>query len=111
VQNLRPAREICEGCHTPARFIGEKLLVKSTFADDEKNSETQTVVVLHLGGRDSLSHLTGIHGVHLGHIEYVTTDPHPDHHPLGAEAKRRRLDHGLLPLRRLATACRKASGG
>jgi nitrate/TMAO reductase-like tetraheme cytochrome c subunit len=75
VQNLRPAREICEGCHTPARFIGEKLLVKSTFADDEKNSETQSVVVLHLGGRDSLSHLTGIHGVHLGHIEYITTDP------------------------------------
>ncbi len=74
VQNLRPAREICEGCHTPARFIGEKLLVKSTFADDEKNSETQSVVVLHLGGRDSLSHLTGIHGVHLGHIEYVSTD-------------------------------------
>jgi nitrate/TMAO reductase-like tetraheme cytochrome c subunit len=75
VTNLRPAREICEGCHTPARFIGEKLLVKSSFADDELNSETQTVVVLHLGGRDSLSHLTGIHGVHLGHIEYVTTDP------------------------------------
>jgi hypothetical protein len=75
VMNLRPAREICEGCHTPARFIGEKLLVKSTFADDEKNTETQSVVVLHLGGRDSLSHLSGIHGVHLGHIEYVTTDP------------------------------------
>ena len=74
VQNLRPARDICEGCHTPARFIGEKLLVKSTFADDEKNTETQSVVVLHLGGRDSLSHLTGIHGVHLGHIEYVATD-------------------------------------
>jgi hypothetical protein len=33
------------------------------------------VVVLHLGGRDSLSHLTGIHGVHLGHIEYIATDP------------------------------------
>ena len=75
VTSLRPAREICEGCHTPARFIGEKLLVKSTFADDEKNTETQTVVVLHLGGRDSLSHLTGIHGVHLGHIEYITADP------------------------------------
>jgi nitrate/TMAO reductase-like tetraheme cytochrome c subunit len=75
VQNLRPARYICEGCHTPARFIGEKLLVKSTFGDDEKNTETQTVVVLHLGGRDSLSHLSGIHGVHLGHIEYIATDP------------------------------------
>ncbi|MGD0098329.1 MAG: NapC/NirT family cytochrome c [Terracidiphilus sp.] len=75
VESLRPARYTCEGCHTPARFIGEKLLVKSSFADDEKNSETQTVVVLHLGGQDSLSHLTGIHGVHLGHIEYVATDP------------------------------------
>jgi len=75
VRNLRPAREICEGCHTPARFIGEKLLVKSSFADDEKNSETQSVIVLHLGGIDSFSHLTGIHGVHLGHIEYITTDP------------------------------------
>ena len=75
VQNLRPAREICEACHTPAKFVGEKLLVKSSFADDEQNSETQTVVVLHLGGQDSLSHLTGIHGVHLGHIEYIATDP------------------------------------
>ena len=74
VRNLRPAREICEGCHTPARFIGEKLLVKSSFADDEQNTETQSVVLLHLGGRDSLSHLTGIHGVHLGHIEYIATD-------------------------------------
>jgi len=75
VMNLRPAREICEGCHTPAKFVGEKLLVKSSFADDEKNTESQSVVILHLGGIDSLSHLTGIHGVHLGHIEYIATDP------------------------------------
>jgi hypothetical protein len=75
VRNLRPAREICEACHQPAKFVGEKLLVKSSFADDEQNTETQTVVVLHLGGQDSLSHLTGIHGVHLGHIEYIATDP------------------------------------
>jgi nitrate/TMAO reductase-like tetraheme cytochrome c subunit len=75
VQNLRPARYTCEGCHSPDRFVGEKLLVKSSFADDEKNTETQTVLVLHLGGLDGLSHLTGIHGVHLGHIEYVATDP------------------------------------
>jgi len=75
VRNLRPAREICEACHTPAKFVGEKLLVKSSFADDEQNTETQTVLVLHLGGLDGLSHLTGIHGVHLGHIEYIATDP------------------------------------
>jgi len=74
VTSLRPAREICEACHTPAKFVGEKLLVKSNFADDEKNTETQTVLVLHLGGEDSLSHLTGIHGVHLNHMEYIATD-------------------------------------
>ena len=74
VSNLRPARYTCEGCHTPTRFDGDKLLVKSSFADDETNSESQTVLILHLGGEDSLSHRTGIHGVHLGHIEYVATD-------------------------------------
>jgi nitrate/TMAO reductase-like tetraheme cytochrome c subunit len=74
VENLRPAHEICEGCHTPAKFVGDKLLVKATFADDEKNTETQTVAMLHLGGRDAFSKLSGIHGAHMAHIEYVTTD-------------------------------------
>jgi len=72
---LRPARETCEQCHTPAKFIGEKLLVKTTFGDDEKNSTTRTVLVLHLGGVDSVSHLSGIHGHHLTNFEYVATDP------------------------------------
>ncbi len=74
VMNLRPAREICEACHTPAKFVGEKLIIKSGFADDAANTETQTVVLLHLGGLDGLSHLTGIHGAHLGHIEYIAAD-------------------------------------
>ena len=51
-----PAKS-AKACHTPARFVGEKLLVKSSFADDKKNTETQSVVVLHLGGVDSFSHL------------------------------------------------------
>jgi len=74
VTSLRPARYTCEGCHTPTRFDGDKLLVKSSFADDAQNSESQTVLILHLGGVDSLSHRTGIHGVHLGHIEYIATE-------------------------------------
>ncbi len=74
VTSLRPARDTCQACHTPTRFDGEKLLVKSRFADDEQNSESQTVLILHLGGVDSLSHKTGIHGIHLGHIEYISTD-------------------------------------
>src|ERR1700733_7868726 len=74
LNGLRPARETCEECHTPARFIGEKLLVKTTFGDDEKNSMTRTVLVLHLGGVDSVSHFTGIHGHHLNNFEYIATD-------------------------------------
>jgi len=75
VNNLRPARFTCEACHTPARYVGDRLLVKSSFADDETNTESQTVLLLHLGGLDGQSHLTGIHGVHSGHIEYIATDP------------------------------------
>jgi nitrate/TMAO reductase-like tetraheme cytochrome c subunit len=71
---LRPARETCEACHSPTRFVGEKLLVKTTFGDDDKNSMTRTVLVLHLGGVDSVSHFTGIHGHHLNNFEYVATD-------------------------------------
>ncbi|HEX3660720.1 MAG TPA: NapC/NirT family cytochrome c [Acidobacteriaceae bacterium] len=74
LNRLRPARETCEQCHSPTRFTGEKLLVKTTFADDEQNSVTRTVLVLHLGGVDSLSHRTGIHGHHLNNFEYVASD-------------------------------------
>jgi nitrate/TMAO reductase-like tetraheme cytochrome c subunit len=74
VHTLRPARDICESCHMPAKFIGDKLLVKTSYADDEANTRTKTIVLLHLGGLDSVSHRIGIHGVHLGHIEYVASD-------------------------------------
>ena len=71
---LRPARATCEECHSPTHFVGEKLLVETAYGDDEKNSTTQSVLVLHLGGVDSLSRLSGIHGHHLDHYEYVATD-------------------------------------
>jgi nitrate/TMAO reductase-like tetraheme cytochrome c subunit len=74
LNELRPARATCEECHSPTRFIGEKLLVKTTFGDDEKNSVTRTVLVLHLGGVDSVSHMSGIHGAHLNNFSYVATD-------------------------------------
>ena len=74
VTSLRAAQYTCEACHSPTRFYGDKLLVKSSFADDEPNTETQTVLALHLGGVDSLSRYSGIHGAHLGHIEYIATD-------------------------------------
>ena len=74
LSDLRPARATCEQCHMPTRFVGDRLLVKTAFGDDEKNSTTRTVLVLHLGGVDSRSQLSGIHGHHLNDFEYVATD-------------------------------------
>ena len=73
VTTLRPAKDICESCHNPARFHGDKLMVKTSYADDELNSQTQTVLLLHLGGQSGSTY-SGIHGAHMGHIEYIATD-------------------------------------
>jgi hypothetical protein len=60
VHNLRPARETCEQCHWPTKHVGDRLSVRTKFADDEKNTETQTVLLMKVGGQQgSTSH--GIH--------------------------------------------------
>lgn len=64
VHNLRPARETCETCHWPQKYGGERLRVISNYADDETNTLTKTVLMMHIGGGVTLS--PGIHGVHLG---------------------------------------------
>jgi nitrate/TMAO reductase-like tetraheme cytochrome c subunit len=69
-----PSSATCLHCHSPDRFIGDKLVVKTSFGDDEKNSVTRTIILVHVGGRDQLGSLDGIHGAHLGHIEYLSTD-------------------------------------
>jgi nitrate/TMAO reductase-like tetraheme cytochrome c subunit len=71
---LRPARATCEQCHTPARFVGDRLLVLTSFGDDKANTISRTVLVLHLGGVDSLRHQSGIHGAHLNNFTYLATD-------------------------------------
>jgi len=73
-ERVPPAEATCLTCHNPNKFIGDKLLVKTSYADDEQNSMTRTLVLLHIGGRDQFGKLSGIHGAHLGHIEYIATD-------------------------------------
>ncbi len=76
VHQLRPARDTCEQCHWPQRFSGDKLLVRTKFADDEKSTESTTVLVLKIGGRAGTGSV-GIHGRHLNpeeRISYVATD-------------------------------------
>jgi hypothetical protein len=76
VHNLRPSRDTCEHCHWPERFTGDKLLVKTKYADDEQNTPSTTVLLVKIGGRTTQG-LVGIHGRHLAaaeRIEYISTD-------------------------------------
>jgi len=74
VHNLRPARETCEQCHWPAKFSGDKFVVKTKYGDDEKNTPVKTVLLLHIGGKSADKSLVGIHGRHLGFSTYIATD-------------------------------------
>ena len=50
IENLRPARDTCEQCHWPTKFVGDRLNVKTVYADDEANTELKTAVLLKVGG-------------------------------------------------------------
>ena len=77
VHQLRPAQETCEQCHWPQKFVGDKFLIKTKYADDEANTLLYTVLALKVGGRSG-QRAAGIHGAHLGDdgraSRYVTTD-------------------------------------
>ena len=60
VHNLRPARDTCEQCHWPTRHVGDKLQIRTKYADDEANSPTKTVLLMKVGGQQG-SASTGIH--------------------------------------------------
>lgn len=74
VHNLRPARETCETCHWPQRYSEDKLRVFPSFAEDQTNTRTETVMMVKVGGGNKG---IGIHGTHLGpgiKIRYGHTD-------------------------------------
>jgi nitrate/TMAO reductase-like tetraheme cytochrome c subunit len=78
IEHLRPSRDTCEQCHWPERFVGDKLLVKTHFGDQEKAAETKTVLLMHIGGVDQLTGKPlGNHGVHVqpgAEIRYAASD-------------------------------------
>jgi len=69
-----PARTTCLRCHNADLNVGDKLVVKSSFGDDESNPVTHSLVLVHVGGRNLAGSISGIHGAHLSHIEYIATD-------------------------------------
>jgi NapC/NirT cytochrome c family, N-terminal region/Cytochrome c7 and related cytochrome c len=74
VENLRPASETCDHCHSPQRFIGDKLLIRKNFQDDEKNTPHYNVVLMHVGGAAAG---VGVHGHHVkagASVRYISID-------------------------------------
>ncbi len=74
VRNLRPARETCEACHWPQKFGEDRVTDIVNYANDEQNSLTHTVLLLHIGGGP---YGVGIHGKHLGEgvrVRYFASD-------------------------------------
>jgi hypothetical protein len=70
---LVPSADTCEQCHAREMRIGSVLRVFSEFTDDEKNTPTQTVLTMLVGG----GRFGGIHGAHMGpgvRIRYAASD-------------------------------------
>ncbi len=67
VHSLRPANGTCEQCHWPTKFIGERLKVRTHYADDEQNTELKTALMVKVGGKVGGES----HGIHW-HVD-------PDH--------------------------------
>ncbi len=70
---LVPARETCETCHWPEKFVSARLKLITRFAEDEANTPSQTVLMMMVGG----SLMPGIHSAHFGpgvEIHYAAAD-------------------------------------
>jgi hypothetical protein len=75
--SIGTAREVCEGCHWPEKFHGDKIRRVVEYAEDEKNTESVTTMQVHVGGgSERLGIAQGIHW-HMNvanEVEYIATD-------------------------------------
>jgi nitrate/TMAO reductase-like tetraheme cytochrome c subunit len=77
VADMRPAREVCGTCHWSGKAFGDVVRAKREYADDESNSETTTLLQMHVGGPGapaSSGRAIHWHADPRVQIEYVFTD-------------------------------------
>jgi hypothetical protein len=65
----------CTGCHQPARSDGDVIRVVREYADDEQNSETKTILQMHLGTASPAGRAIHWHASPAVRVEYVSADP------------------------------------
>jgi hypothetical protein len=70
MNRVRPAKEICEECHSTDKVSEDRLKVIRHYGDDEKSTEKTTVLLLKVGSK--------IHKAHFNRdIEYAGNAPDP----------------------------------
>jgi hypothetical protein len=77
VRTLRPARDTCEQCHWPSKFHGDKVRRIVEYGDDEKNTESVTMLQMHVGGTGrALGAAPEIHwhADEANEVDYISTD-------------------------------------
>ena len=67
--------ETCRSCHVPERDSGDRIRVIRSYADDEANSETTTVLQMYLGAAVAPGRAIHWHADPRIRVEYVSTDP------------------------------------
>jgi nitrate/TMAO reductase-like tetraheme cytochrome c subunit len=71
--HLVPSKETCERCHWAEKIVATRLLLIPHYADDERNSDSYTVLMMLVGG----SRMGGIHHAHFAggyEIRYAAAD-------------------------------------
>lgn len=63
----------CLDCHQPERVVGDPVHVFHEYADDEGNTETVTILKMHLGGPSSEGRSIHWHADPANRVEYVAT--------------------------------------
>jgi nitrate/TMAO reductase-like tetraheme cytochrome c subunit len=73
--NMRPARESCEKCHTPEKFSDDSLRTITQYLDDTNNTPESIYLIMKTGGgtkREGLGR--GIHWHIANKVLYYATD-------------------------------------
>jgi len=64
----------CLRCHQPERIQGDQIRVVREYADDEANTETKTILQMHVGAASSAGRAIHWHADPAVRIEYVAAD-------------------------------------
>jgi nitrate/TMAO reductase-like tetraheme cytochrome c subunit len=66
--------QTCLGCHQPSRVVGDQVRAFYEYAEDDQNTETRTLMRMHVGAGSLSGHAIHTHADPAIRIEYVASD-------------------------------------